>query len=389
MAHAYKIELTIEDSEYLQSLTRQRTIQAQVVDRAKMLLYKAQGMSNKSIADRLDVNINTVKLCLSKFKKGGISRALFDDPRSGRKVEITDDAVAWIIDIACQRPADLGYSQELWTLKNLHCHIQSHAEEAGYPRLASITKPMVQKILKRSDIKPFKIKYYCEKRDPDFEAKMHDVLVVYKQVSMQFDENGNIIIPEGEPMVHTISCDEKPGIQAIATTSEDLRPSEENGCVYRDYEYKRLGTLSLLAGIDLLTGQAIPVVSETHKSSDFICLLKKFDEMYPEGDIIRIICDNHSAHKSKEVQNYLATRAEGRFVFVFTPTHGSWLNLIESFFSKMTKQMLKGIRVKSKEELAERIYLYFDEVNADPVVYHWTYKLDEISVDEAKGNVAI
>ena len=389
MAHAYKIELTIEDSEYLQSLTHQRTIQAQVVDRAKMLLYKAQGMSNKSIADRLDVNINTVKLCLSKFKKGGISRALFDDPRSGRKVEITDDAVAWIIDIACQRPADLGYSQELWTLKNLHCHIQSHAEEAGYPRLASITKPMVQKILKRSDIKPFKIKYYCEKRDPDFEAKMHDVLVVYKQVSMQFDENGNIIIPEGEPMVHTISCDEKPGIQAIATTSEDLRPSEENGCVYRDYEYKRLGTLSLLAGIDLLTGQAIPVVSETHKSSDFICLLKKFDEMYPEGDIIRIICDNHSAHKSKEVQNYLATRAEGRFVFVFTPTHGSWLNLIESFFSKMTKQMLKGIRVKSKEELAERIYLYFDEVNADPVVYHWTYKLDEISVDEAKNKVAI
>ena len=389
MAHAYKIELTIEDIEYLQSLTRQRTIQAQVVDRAKMLLYKAQGMSNKSIADRLDVNINTVKLCLSKFKKGGISRALFDDPRSGRKVEITDDAVAWIIDIACQRPADLGYSQELWTLKNLHCHIQSHAEEAGYPRLASITKPMVQKILKRSDIKPFKIKYYCEKRDPDFEAKMHDVLVVYKQVSMQFDENGNIIIPEGEPMVHTISCDEKPGIQAIATTSEDLRPSEDNGCVYRDYEYKRLGTLSLLAGIDLLTGQAIPVVSETHKSSDFICLLKKFDELYPEGDVIRIICDNHSAHKSKEVQNYLATRPEGRFVFVFTPTHGSWLNLIESFFSKMTKQMLKGIRVKSKEELAERIYLYFDEVNVDPVVYHWTYKLDEISVDEAKNNVAI
>lgn len=389
MAHAYKIELTTDDIEYLKSLTRQRTIQAQVVDRAKMLLYKAQGMSNKDIADHLDVNINTVKLCLSKFKKGGISRALFDDPRSGRKVEITDDAVAWLIDIACQRPADLGYSQELWTLKNLHCHIQSHAEEAGYPRLASITKPMVQKILKRSDIKPFKIKYYCEKRDPDFEAKMHDVLVVYKQVSMQFDENGNIIIPEGEPMVHTISCDEKPGIQAIATTSEDLRPSEKNGCVYRDYEYKRLGTLSLLAGIDLLTGQAIPVVSETHKSSDFICLLKKFDEMYPEGDIIRIICDNHSAHKSKEVQNYLATRPEGRFVFVFTPTHGSWLNLIESFFSKMTKQMLKGIRVKSKEELAERIYLYFDEVNADPVVYHWTYKLDEISIDESKNNVAI
>jgi len=214
---------------------------------------------------------------------------------------------------------------------------------------------------------------------------MHDVLVVYKQVSMQFDEDGNIIIPEEGPMVHTVSCDEKPGIQAIATTADDLRPTRENGTVNRDYEYKRLGTLSLLAGIDLLTGKAVPVVSETHKSSDFIILLRKFDEMYPEGDVIRIICDNHSAHRSKEVQNYLATRPKGRFKSVFTPKHGSWLNLIESFFSKMTKQMLRGIRVKSKEELAQRIYLYFEEVNREPIVYHWKYRLDEISEDEAKA----
>ena len=273
----------------------------------------------------------------------------------------------------------------MWTLKNRHQHIQSNATEAGYPRLETITSPMVQKILKRSGIKPFKIKYYCEKRDPDFDSKMHDVLVVYKQVEMQFDENGNIIIPTEGPMVHTVSCDEKPGIHAIATTGDDLRPTPENGCVYRDYEYKRLGTLSLIAGIDLLTGIAVPVVSETHKSSDFITLLEKLDDMYPEGDIVSIICDNHSAHKSKEVQNYLATKPEGRFVFVFTPKHASWLNLIESFFSKMTKQMLRGIRVNSKEELSKRIYQYFDEVNAEPVVFHWTYKLDEISEEEAKS----
>lgn len=388
MAHAQSITLTNEEVLYLQSLTRQRTIQAQVVDRAKMLLYKAQGASNSDIAERLDVNVNTVKLCLSKFREGGVQRALFDDKRKGRPVEITDDAIAWIISIACQRPADLGYAQELWTLKNLHQYIQNHAEEAGYSRLTTITKPMVQKILNQSEIKPFKIKYYCEKRDPDFETKMHDVLVVYKQVEMQFDENGDIIVSTDSPMIHTISCDEKPGIQAIATTSDDLRPTEGNSCVYRDYEYKRLGTLSLIAGIDLLTGIAIPVVSETHKSSDFICLLKKLDEMYPEGDVIRIICDNHSAHKSKEVQNYLATKPEGRYVFVFTPKHASWLNLIECFFSKMTKQMLKGIRVKSKQELADRIYQYFDEINKEPVVFHWTYKLDEISEEEANPNMA-
>lgn len=385
MANTKSITITDEDYEYLQSLTRQRTIQAQIVDRAKILIYKAQGEANQTIADRLDVNINTVKLCLNKFKAGGIQEALFDNQRKGRPVEITDDAVAWIINVACQRPADLGYSQELWTLKNLHAHIQNNAAEAGYPRLATITKPMVQKILSRNELKPFKIKYYCEKRDPDFEQKMHDVLLVYKQVSLQFDKDGKIIIPENEPMVHTVSCDEKPGIQAIATTGDDLRPTAETGCVYRDAEYKRLGTLSLLAGIDLLTGIAIPVVSETHKSSDFIELLKKLDAMYPKGDIIRIVCDNHSAHKSKETRNYLATMPKGRFIFVFTPKHGSWLNLVESFFSKMTKQMLKGIRVQSKQELEDRIYLYFNEVNKEPVVYHWTYKLDEISLEEAEA----
>ena len=371
------------DYEYLRSLIKQRTIQAQVVIRAHILLDKANGITVRDIARIYDLSTNTVRLCIDKYKEGGTDRALFDDQRKGRPVEITDDAIAWMIDIACQRPADLGYSQELWTLKNLHQHIQNNAEEAGYPRLKTMTRPMLQKILKRSEIKPFKIRYYCEKRDPDFENKMHDVLVVYKQVSLQFDEEGRIIIPDDKPVVHTVSCDEKPGIQAIAATSDDLRPRHGNGCVWRDYEYKRPGTLSLIAGIDLLTGEAIPVVSESHKSSDFICLLKKLDERYPEGDVIRIICDNHSAHKSKEVRNYLATRPEERFVFVFTPTHGSWLNLIEGFFSKITKQMLKGIRVNSKEELANRIYLYFDEVNREPVVYRWTYKIEEISVEEA------
>ncbi len=141
---------------------------------------------------------------------------------------------------------------------------------------------------------------------------------------MQFDEDGNIIIPDDGVMVRTISCDEKPGIQAIATTGNDLRPTAQNGCVMRDAEYKRLGTLSLLAGIDLLTGEAIPYVSETHKSSDYIELLKKLNA-------------------------------------------------------------LSGIRVKSKEELEQRIYLYFEEINREPVVYHWTYKMDEISVAEAES----
>lgn len=377
------IELSNDERDYLTSLIKTRTIQSQVVDRARMLLWKSDGRTFSDIADALCVSIPTVRRCVDKFHASGMYLALFDVERSGRPVEITDDAKAWIVSIACQKPCSLGYAAELWTLAALHRHIQEHAEEAGYPRLRTVTKPWLQKYLKNMDIKPFKIKYYLERKDPDFEEKMHDVLLVYKQVEMQFDENGHIIVPEGGHMTHTLSYDEKPGIQAVANKYPDHNPTAGNGFVCRDYEYVRMGTLSLLAGIDLLTGEAIPLVSETHKSSDFVEFLKILDTKYPEGDTIRLILDNHSAHKSKETKCFLATLPEGRFEFVFTPTHTSWLNMIESFFSKMTRQMLKGIRVNSKEELSERIYLYFDEINAEPIVYHWTYKMDEINSDEA------
>lgn len=381
-AHTYYIELSDEDQNYLTSLIKTRTIQSQVVDRARILLWKSEARSDKSIADSLGISVNTVRRCIDQYLSNGINLALFDEERSGRPPEITDDAKAWIISIACQKPCELGYAAELWTLSALHKHIQTSAEQAGYPHLKTVTKPWLQKYLKKMDIKPFKIKYYLERKDPDFGNKMHEVLIVYKQVEMQFDENGNIIIPEDGHITHTVSYDEKPGIQAIANKYPDHNPTEENGFLRRDYEYVRKGTLSLLAGIDLLTGEAIPLVSASHKSSDFINFLKILDEKYPEGDTIRLILDNHSAHTSKETKRYLATLPEGRFVFVFTPTHASWLNMIESFFSKMTKQMLRGIRVASKEELSERIYQYFDEINAEPVVYHWTYKMDEIDSDE-------
>ena len=378
------VKLSDDERDYLISLIKARTIQAQIVDRARMLLWKADGRTFSDIADALAVSVPTVRRCIQRFNTNGMNLALFDDDRSGRPIEITDDAKAWIISIACQKPCDLGYAAELWTLAALHKHIQNFADEAGFPRLKTVTKPWLQKYLKKMDIKPFKIKYYLERKDPDFENKMHNVLLVYKQVEMQFDENGNIIVPDDGHMTHTLSYDEKPGIQAIANKYPDYNPTAENGFVRRDYEYVRLGTLSLLAGIDLLTGEAIPLVSESHKSSDFIRFLKILDAKYPEGDTIRLILDNHSAHTSKETRQYLATLPEDRFIFVFTPTHTSWLNMVESFFSKMTKQMLKGIRVHSKEELTERIYSYFKEINADPIVYHWTYKMDEINLDETE-----
>ena len=199
---------------------------------------------------------------------------------------------------------------------------------------------------------------------------------------MQFGEDGNLLpYAEDDQVVHVLSYDEKPGIQAIANTTADLLPDEDHKTISRDYEYKRLGTVSLLAGIDLQTGEAIPLVRDKHSSKEYIEFLQLLDNKYPKEDKIRLVLDNLKVHTSEETKKYLAT-VPGRFEFVFTPKHGSWLNLVEGFFSKLTRQSLKGIRVKTKEELVDRIYRYFEEVNADPVVYHWKYRLDEIDPSE-------
>lgn len=174
-----------------------------------------------------------------------------------------------------------------------------------------------------AEIKPFRIQYYCEKRDPDFEAKMHEVLLVYKQIEMLFDENGELFIPAGEHDVHTYSYDEKPGIQAIATTGKDLNPTTNCGTIKRDYEYKRLGTVSLLAAIDLLTGEAVPLVRDKHTSDDFIDFLKILNEKYPEGDIIRVILDNHTVHTSKRSKHFLQLCQVDLYLFLHQSTdHG-------------------------------------------------------------------
>ena len=377
---ASSIELSNEEREYLELQTRARTIQAQTVTRARILLLRADAISIDAIADKVGLNRCSVMLCLKKFKEGGIENALFDAPGRGRNAEITDEEKAWIINTACQKPVDFGYAAETWTYAGLTSHINKTAEAAGYTRLSTIHKSTVNTILDEADIKPHKITYYCENRDPDFDSKMHNVLLVYKQLEMQFDESGEFIVSDDSP-VHVLSYDEKPGIQAIATTSDDLMPDERHPTISRDYEYKRLGTLSLLAAIDLQTGEAIPLVKDRHSSSEYIEFLKLLDDKYQKGDKIRIVLDNLKVHTSEATRKYLAT-VPGRFEFVFTPKHGSWLNMVEGFFSKMTRQMLKGIRVKSKEELTNRIYNYFAEINEEPIVFHWKYKLDDIDVSE-------
>ncbi len=340
-----------------------------------MMLAYANGETVSSIARRLRTNRPKVERCVDKALEFGALAALNDLPRPGKPTTITMEARAWVVSLACQKPADHGYSYELWTTDLLARHVRQHCLQAGHPSLASLARGSVSKLLRQSQTRPHKVTYYVERRDPEFDAKMAQVLFVYKQVELLATNDAS------EPgLVAYLSYDEKPGIQALSPTSPDLPPVPgEHPTTYRDYEYVRQGTLSLLAGIDLLNGHVHGLVRERHRSAEFVEFLQVVDAAYPKQATIRIVLDNHSAHISKETRTYLAS-VPNRFEFIFTPKHGSWLNLIETFFSKMARTMLRHIRVASKEELAERIERYLDEVNQAPVVFRWKYGLDAISI---------
>jgi transposase len=370
------LQFTEPEVRKLESIRKSRTEEKRRTVRAALLLDSLSGQSDETIARRLRISRNTVVLCIQKCLRFGLDAALGELPRTGKPRQLPDDAIAWVVHCACQKPKELGYSYELWTYKLLTAHVRGHCVDAGHPALRKLSRSKLHKILRQGELRPHKIRYYVERRDPAFEAKMANVLHVYKEVEIvneyRRDEAGRQL-----GMV-TISYDEKPGIQALAVTTPDRPPVPGQYPDHlRDYEYKRLGTVSLLAGLDLHSGRITETISDTHKSADFIAFLKKLDGAYPQHQKIRLVLDNHSAHISRETRSYLDTVPQ-RFVFVFTPTHGSWLNLIESQFSKMTRTMLRGIRVASKQELIDRIHQYFEEINADPVVYHWKYEMDEV-----------
>jgi len=368
------IEVSIGEADLarLETIARSRTEPAGRVERARILLAYRADPSTYAVGEAIGVTHHTVLRCLDRAVRLGVMGALEDSPRPGKPPEITDDAKAWLISLACQKAKDLGYPHELWTTRLLARHVREHAAAAGHPCLASIVQGTVCKILARHEVKPHKVRYYLERRDEAFEAKMADVLCVYREVAiLRASETA-------ETNVAIISYDEKPGIQAIANTAPDLPPQPGSHAAFaRDHEYQRHGTLSLLAGIDLLTGKVHACVEDRHRSREFVGFLKRLDEAYPADTAIKLILDNHSAHISKETKAWLATQPEGRFSFVFTPKHGSWLNLVEGFFSKMARSLLRHIRVASKLELKTRILAYLDDINSEPVNHTWTYKNDE------------
>lgn len=360
--------LTVEQRAMLTELAGSRTAPIREVERGKILLGYADGASISELMRRVGVGRPMIYKCIDKALAAGVSAGLKDAYHRPHDPEITDEAKAWVVSIACTKPRDHGLAAELWSISALARFVCEGAEVAGHPRLAHAGKSTVWRILNENDIKPHKIRYYLERRDPEFDRKMQEVLLVYRDVSIYADG----AVHDGRPNpVYTVSVDEKPGVQALGLMAPDLPPVPGKAAtVGRDYEYIRHGTVSILAGIDLHSGHIFARTEDRHRSVEFIALLKDIDAYYPPQAIIRVVLDNHSAHISKETMAFLATRP-GRFEYVHTPKHGSWLNLIECAFSKMARTFLRHIRVASLDELKARIRSGVDEMNQLPVVFRW------------------
>ncbi len=361
-----KLVLIPEEVTVLDQLRRSRTASQRDVQRAQVLWRYYTGENIATIMKAVGLTRKSVSKWINKALTMGASAGLQDTPH-GRQPTLTEEAKAWVVQIACSKPKDFGYAAEVWSRHALAQHVRHHANAQGHACLAQAAKATVQRILADQPLHPHKVTYYLQRRDPECESTMRDILLVYQEVALH---NAQPRVANADNVI-TISVDEKPGLQAIANTAPDLPPVPgKHPTIARDHEYRRLGTCSILAALDLHTGHVTARVERRHRSREFIALLKDVDAYYPPDSTIRIVLDNHSAHISKETQAFLATRPN-RFKYVRTPTHGSWLNIVETLFSKMARTFLRHIRVSSWEELRDRLLKGIAEINEAPVVHRW------------------
>jgi transposase len=373
-----KLVLSSAEQSELEQLARSRVAPQRETQRSTILLGYFAGESIASISRRVGMTRLSVSKWVTKALAVGPMAALKDNYHRPKKPVIGDDAKAWVVHVACSKPKDLGYAAEVWSRQALAKHVREQAREAGFPALSQAAKTTVHRILAEQPLHPEKVKYYLERRDPDFEAGMRKVLIVYQDVALQ---NAKRAASHETSNIITVSVDEKPGVQAIANTAPDLPPVPgKHAQISRDHEYERLGTCSILAALDLQDGHITARVEDRHRSIEFIGLLSDLDARYPPACTIRIILDNHSAHISKETQAFLSLHPN-RFQYVLTPKHGSWLNIVETLFGKMARSFLRHIRVQSLDELKARILKGIAEINADPVVHRWK-NFDALTQDQ-------
>ena len=344
MRIAPKVDLTNEQRRELQRLANGRRTEVRVVMRARIVLAAARDLENKEIASELGLGRETVGRWRSRFVREGVEGILKDLPRAGRKPAARSKVEGRIIRVTTQeKPENATH----WSTRSL-------AEKLG------VTQSMIHRVWKSNGLKPHLIKTFKVSNDPRFEEKLRDVVGLY----LNPPENALVI-----------SADEKTSIQALDRTQPGL-PLVKGRCGTMTHDYKRNGTTTLFAAMELGQGEVIAMCAQRHRHQEWIKFLKLIDEQTPQELDLHVIADNYSTHKHEKVKRWL--KRHPRFHMHFIPTSSSWLNIVEGFFRNLDEKRLKRDAFRSVPQLIDAIMGYIDNHNDDPKPIVWTKAADAI-----------
>ncbi len=342
-----RIELAERDRVELERIVRAATSEARMIERARIVLCASQGLKGLEIAERVGCSEPTVIKWRSRYARDGID-GLRDAPRSGPPLRYGPEVRALLIAKACTRPPATaeGARQERWTYEQLGAAVGMSGSQA-------------HEILSRAAIKPHLTDYWImsDFSQPQFEERCSQVCGLY------VDPPENVLV---------ISIDEKTGIQAKSPTKPDTPPAPGQPA-RREHEYKRNGTQCLFAALKVHHGDVLAMASKTPNRWDLIRFLEHLDAEISvvDGQQIVAITDNLSTRGTQEVQDWL--QAHPRWRFQFTPTHASWLNQVEIFFSILVRRLLKHGIFTSETDLAEQMLAYIETYNQTAKPFKWTY----------------
>ena len=344
MRIAPKVEVNEEQREALHKLSKGRRTEVRVALRAEIVLAASSGLENTEIASELGVTRETVGRWRSRFIKEGVEGITSDLPRGGRKPTARSKAESQIIQVTTQqKPKNATH----WSTRTL-------AEELG------VTQSMIHRVWKANGLKPHLIKTFKVSNDPHFEEKLRDIVGLY----MNPPENALVL-----------SADEKTSIQALDRTQPGL-PLVKGRCGTMTHDYKRNGTTTLFAAMELAQGEVIATCMQRHRHQEWIKFLVMIDEQTPRELDLHVIVDNYATHKHEKVKRWL--KRHPRFHMHFIPTSSSWLNIVEGFFRNLDEKRLKRDAFRSVPQLIEAIMGYIDNHNDDPKPIVWTKAADEI-----------
>ena len=344
---AAPLAVTADQRRELELLLRNGSSPQRVALRCKALLLAQDGVPNSQIAEQLNISRPTILALRAAFAKDGMTAVTGIRHRKRSAKVLSADLEQRILDTTLKtRPGD---GSTHWSVRMLAAHLR-------------VSRTIVHRVWQRHDVQPHRVERFKLSNDPQFEAKVRDVVGLY-------------LDPPDRALV--LCVDEKSQIQALARTAPilPLRPGLPER---QTHDYKRHGTTTLFAAFNILNGKVIGTCQERHRSQEFIRFLNHLERNLPADQEVHLIMDNYCTHKSAEVQRWLKPKRRSRFHFHFTPTSSSWLNQVERFFALITERMIRRGTFHSTAELEQAIYKWLAQWNGAPAPFAWKASADVI-----------